>query len=140
MLQILTELLNYARKLLPLMEIYAARRAAAPARDPSTHEFQNHVAEVLRANRAEVIEIRSVLEGVHQRLRVVDATTWWRERRPPALPVGLLVVSAGALAYLLARPDGAHAQPLYVLTVTLLVLAAARIPAVPKPPSTSLRT
>ena len=72
MLQILTELLNYARKLLPLMEIYAARRAAAPARDPSTHEFQNHVAEVLRANRAEVIEIRSVLEGVHQRLRVVD--------------------------------------------------------------------
>ncbi|HJX00821.1 MAG TPA: hypothetical protein VJ453_11700 [Terriglobales bacterium] len=73
MLQILTELLNYARKLLPLMELYAARRAAAaPVRDHAVQDFQNHLAEVLRTNRADVIEIRSALESLHQRLKVVD--------------------------------------------------------------------
>lgn len=72
MLQLLTELLGYARKLLPLMEIYAARRSAAPVRDSATQEFQSYAAEILRANRADLMELRSVVEGVHQRLRVID--------------------------------------------------------------------
>lgn len=72
MFEILTELLNYARKLLPLMEFYAARKAAQPARDPGQQEFQSYAAEALRANRADLMELRSTIEGVHQRLRVID--------------------------------------------------------------------
>jgi len=72
MFQILTELLGYVRKLLPLMELYVMRRPAPPTRDHATEEFQNHVAELLRANRADLMELRSTLEGVHQRLKVID--------------------------------------------------------------------
>ena len=72
MFEILTELLSYARKLLPLMELYVARRPAPPIRDPATQEFQLYVAESLRANRADLMELRSVVESVHQRLKVVD--------------------------------------------------------------------
>ncbi|HWC17350.1 MAG TPA: hypothetical protein VG498_10055 [Terriglobales bacterium] len=72
MLQLLTELLNYARKLLPLMEIYAARRTVAPVRDSATQEFQNYAAEVLRASRSDLMELRSAVEAVNQRLRVID--------------------------------------------------------------------
>jgi len=72
MFQILTELLGYARKLLPLMELYAIRRPAQPTRDPATEEFQKYTAELLRANHADLMELRSTLEGVHQRLKVID--------------------------------------------------------------------
>lgn len=72
MFQILTELLGYVRKLLPLMELYTARRVAQPMRDPATLEFQVQVAEVLRSSRADLVEMRSTIEGVHQRLKVVD--------------------------------------------------------------------
>jgi hypothetical protein len=72
MFEILTELLGYARKLLPLLEIYTGRRKSHPMRDPATQEFQSYVAEVLRANQAHLLELRAVVEGVHQRLRVVD--------------------------------------------------------------------
>jgi hypothetical protein len=70
--QILTELLGYVRKLLPLMELYTARRVVQPMRDPETQEFQMQIAEGLRSNRADLVEMRSTIEGVHQRLRVVD--------------------------------------------------------------------
>jgi hypothetical protein len=72
MFQILTELLGYARKLLPLMELYAMRRPAQSVRDPATQEFQSYVAEALRSNRAEVVELRSALELINQRLKVID--------------------------------------------------------------------
>lgn len=72
MFEILTELLSYARKLLPLMELYVARRPSQPVRDPATQEFQTYAAELLRQNRADVMELRSTLEAVNQRLRVVD--------------------------------------------------------------------
>ncbi|GEM_PF-3022665 len=73
MLEVLMELLGYARKLLPLMELYTARRVAtAPARDTASEEFQNYAAEVLRANRSDLMELRSGLEAVQQRLRVID--------------------------------------------------------------------
>jgi hypothetical protein len=72
MLQLLMELLGYARKLVPLMELYVARRPAQPARDPATQEFQSYAAEALRQNRAELMELRSTAEGLHQRLRVLD--------------------------------------------------------------------
>lgn len=68
----LPELLGYARKLLPLMEIYAARRPATPVRDPATQEFQAYAAEILRANRADLMELRSAIEGLQQRQRVID--------------------------------------------------------------------
>jgi predicted nucleic acid-binding Zn-ribbon protein len=71
-LQLLTELLTYARKLLPLMEIYAARRSSAPVRDPATHEFQTYAAELLRASRSDLMDLRSALEALNQRLRVID--------------------------------------------------------------------
>jgi hypothetical protein len=72
MLQLLTELLGYARKLLPLMELYAVRRPAQAVRDPATQEFQSYAADALRSHHADLIELRSALEGVHQRLRVID--------------------------------------------------------------------
>lgn len=72
MLQLLTELLSYARKLLPLLEIYAVRRTSAPVRDSATQEFQNYAAEVLRGTRSDLMELRSALEAVNQRLRVID--------------------------------------------------------------------
>jgi len=71
-LQLLTELLNYARKLLPLMEIYAARRSSAPVHDPATREFQTYAAELLRASRSDLMDLRSALEALNQRLRVID--------------------------------------------------------------------
>jgi len=72
MLEAVMELLGYARKLLPLMELYTARRMAAPVRDTASEEFQNYAAEVLRANRSDLIELRSGLESAQQRLRVID--------------------------------------------------------------------
>ena len=73
MLEVLMELLGYARKLLPLMELYTARRMAiAPVRDTASKEFQDYAAEVLRANRSDLMELRSGLEAVQQRLRVID--------------------------------------------------------------------
>ena len=72
MLQLLTELLGYARKLLPLMELYAVRRPAQPVRDPATQEFQSYTADALRSHHSDLIELRSTLEGVQQRLRVID--------------------------------------------------------------------
>lgn len=72
MLQLLTELLNYARKLVPLMEIYAARRSSAPMRDPATQEFQTYAAELLRASRSDLMDLRSAIETLNQRLRVID--------------------------------------------------------------------
>jgi hypothetical protein len=70
--EVLTELLSYARKLLPLMEIYTARRVSQPVRDPATQEFQAQVVEVLRSSHADLVDMRSTLEGVNQRLKVVD--------------------------------------------------------------------
>src|SRR5690348_11808067 len=72
MLEALMELLGYARKLLPLMELYTARRMAAPVRDTATEEFQSYAAEVLRANRSDLMELRSGVESVQQTLRVID--------------------------------------------------------------------
>ena len=70
-LQLLAELLSYARKLLPLMELYAARRAA-PVRDPGAQEFQQSTAEMLRENRRDLLELKSSVESIQQRLRVLD--------------------------------------------------------------------
>jgi len=72
MFAILVELLSYARKLLPLMELYAARRPSQPTRDPAAQEFQNSVSELLRSTRGDLVELRSALETVNQRLKVVD--------------------------------------------------------------------
>src|SRR5690242_2197154 len=72
MFRLLTELLGYARKLLPLMELYNARRPAQPMRDPATQEFQNYAADALRSHHSDLMELRSALESVHQRLRVID--------------------------------------------------------------------
>jgi hypothetical protein len=72
MFQLITELLGHLRKLLPLLEIYTARRPVAPVRDPAMEEFQRYAAEVLRENRRDLMELRSVSESVNQRLRVLD--------------------------------------------------------------------
>lgn len=72
MFAILVELLSYARKLLPLMELYAARRPSPPVRDPAAQEFQNQASELLRSAHADLVELRSALETVNQRLKVVD--------------------------------------------------------------------
>lgn len=81
MFGILVELLGYARKLLPLMELYAARRPSQSPRDPATQEFQSYAAEALRSNHADLMELRSALELANQRLKVVDdqAVTLQRE-------------------------------------------------------------
>ena len=72
MFGILTELLGYARKLLPLMELYVARRPAQPVRDPAAQEFQIYAAESLRTTRVDLMELRAAVESVNQRLKVVD--------------------------------------------------------------------
>jgi len=72
MLQLLTELLGYARKLLPLMELYAVRRPTQPVKDPATEQFQNYAADALKSHHSDLLELRSALESVHQRLRVID--------------------------------------------------------------------
>jgi hypothetical protein len=72
MLQLLTELLGYARKLLPLMEFYAARRPAQPTRDPATEQFQSYTADALKSHHSDLLDLRSALENVQQRLRVID--------------------------------------------------------------------
>lgn len=72
MFQLLTELLGYARKLLPLMELYNARRSAQPVRDPATREFQSYASDALRSHHSHLVELRSALESVQQRLRVID--------------------------------------------------------------------
>lgn len=71
LLQLLAELLSYARKLLPLMELYTARRAA-PVRDSAVQEFQQSTAEMLRENRRDLLELKSSFESIQQRLRVLD--------------------------------------------------------------------
>ena len=72
MLQLLSELLGYARKLLPLMELYAARRPAQAVRDPATQEFQSYATDAFRSHHSDLLELRSAVEGVQQRLRVID--------------------------------------------------------------------
>ena len=72
MLQLLTELLGYARKLLPLMELYVARRPAQPMKDHAAQEFQSYTADALRSHHSDLLELRSALEGIQQRLRVID--------------------------------------------------------------------
>jgi|SRR5215468_3587409 len=72
MLQLLTELLGYARKLLPLMELYAVRRSAQPVKDSATEQFQSYAADALRSHHSDLLDLRSALESVHQRLRVID--------------------------------------------------------------------
>ena len=72
MFQLLTELLGYARKLLPLMELYVARRPTQLIKDPATQEFQSDTADALRSHHTDLLELRSSLEGVQQRLRVID--------------------------------------------------------------------
>lgn len=48
---------------------------------------------------------------------------WWRERRPPALLLGLLVLGAGLFAYMFSRADEFHVQSLFVVvTVALAVV------------------
>ncbi|HKT24697.1 MAG TPA: hypothetical protein VJR04_08830 [Terriglobales bacterium] len=116
MLELLMELLGYVRKLLPLMELYTARRmATAPVRDTASEEFQNYAAEVLRANRADLMELRSGVEAIQQRLRVIDEQSSALQRETTRLidqqrmiliaavvaavgSVGALIVSIIALA------------------------------------------
>jgi hypothetical protein len=107
MFKVLIELLGYARKLLPLMEIYTVSRASQPVRDPLTEEFQNQVSEVLRANRNDLLELRSALEAVHQRLKVIDdqSATLHRQITEVAgqqrtLLFGIVLVATLALASL----------------------------------------
>lgn len=71
MLQILTELLSYTRKLLPLLEIYNARRPVH-VHDAVNEEFQQQVVEALQQSRKEMLELRSEIEMAQQRLRVID--------------------------------------------------------------------
>ena len=116
MLEVLMELLGYARKLLPLMELYTARRmATAPVRDTASEEFQSYAAELLRANRSDLRELRSGLEALQQRLRVIDEQSTALQRETTRLldqqrtiviaaivaavgSVGALIVSIIALA------------------------------------------
>ena len=108
MFQILTELLGYVRKLLPLMELYIARRPAQPVRDPATQEFQNYTAELLRATRADLMELRSTLEGVHQRLKVVDDQSIALQRelariadQQRTMMIAVVVAAVGAIGALI---------------------------------------
>jgi hypothetical protein len=116
MLEVLMELLGYARKLLPLMELYSARRmATASVRDSASEEFQSLATEALRANRSDLMEVRSGLEAVQQRLRVIDEQSAALQRETTRLvdqqrtlliaalvaavaSVGALIVSIIALA------------------------------------------
>ena len=107
MLEMLTELLSYARKLLPLMELYAGRRMAQPVRDPATQEFQNYTSELLRANHGNVMELRSAIESVNQRLKVVDdqAVELQRELsrmadQQRAIVIGVIVAALASLGAL----------------------------------------
>jgi cytochrome c-type biogenesis protein CcmH/NrfG len=71
LLQLLAELLGYARKLLPLMELYASRRTA-PIHDSAAQEFQQSVVEMQRENRRDLLELKSSFEAIQQRLKVLD--------------------------------------------------------------------
>ncbi|HET8977101.1 MAG TPA: hypothetical protein VFN87_03025 [Solirubrobacteraceae bacterium] len=51
---------------------------------------------------------------------VATAALWWRDRRAPALLLGLVVAGAGLLAYLLSRTDPQHVQPLFVIVAVAL--------------------
>ena len=72
MLELITELLSYARKLLPLMEMYMARRPSPPAHDPSLDEFKGQVTGSLRELHSQVMGLHSELETLNQRLKVLD--------------------------------------------------------------------
>lgn len=110
MLQLLTELLGYARKLLPLMELYVARRPSQPVRDPATHEFQSYAAEALRSQQSSVMELRSSLESVQQRLRVIDDQSVSLQREVARMGdqqrILLIAVSVSAFASLAALVMG----------------------------------
>ena len=54
------------------MELYAARRTARPVRDSATQEFQSYTSEALRSHQHNLMELRSALESIQQRLRVID--------------------------------------------------------------------
>ncbi|MEA2405201.1 MAG: hypothetical protein QOE08_1848 [Thermoleophilaceae bacterium] len=53
------------------------------------------------------------------------AVRWRRERRPPALWAGLVVLGGGFVLYLRSRTDEFHTTPLIVVAAILLVAAAA---------------
>ena len=105
MFEILTELLSYIRKLLPLMELYMARRSAHPVRDPGNDELHRQIVEALRANRESLMELRSAVETVNQRLKVVDelATAHQRELshivdQQRTMMIAIIVSAAASLA------------------------------------------
>ncbi|HWC18238.1 MAG TPA: hypothetical protein VG498_14550 [Terriglobales bacterium] len=100
MLQLLTELLGYTRKLLPLLELYVARRPPQPMRDSATLEFQNFAADALRSHHSDLVELRSALEGLQQRLRVIDdqSVALQREVSRVADQQRTLLIAAGVAA------------------------------------------
>ena len=59
---------------------------------------------------------------------LIAAVRTWRQRRTPPLLAGLIVFGAGLLAYLLSRTDDVHTQPLFVVVVIGLALAAVGVP------------
>lgn len=104
LLQLLSELLNYARKLLPLMELYAGRRAV-PVRDAATQEFQQYAAEMLRDQRRDVMDLKSSFESIQQQLKFLDdqalATQQQLTRiadRQRAITIGVVISAAASIA------------------------------------------
>jgi RNA processing factor Prp31 len=105
LLRLLTELLSYVRKLLPLMELYASRRAT-PGRDPGAQEFQQHATEMLRDNRRDLLELKSGFEAIQQRLKVIDEQTVAAQREAAKIAdrqrTIMIVVVIAALASIAA--------------------------------------
>src|SRR5690242_2284276 len=101
MLQLLTELLGYARKLLPLMELYAVRRSAAPVRNAAAEQFQSDMADALRSHHSDFLEVRSAVENMQQRLRVIDdqSVTLQRELSRMADQQRTLLIAAAIAAF-----------------------------------------
>lgn len=105
LLQLLSELLNYARKLLPLMELYAGRRAV-PVRDAATQEFQQYAAEMLRDQRRDVMDLKSSFESIQQRLKFLDDQALAAQQqqltriadRQRAITIGVVISAAASIA------------------------------------------
>ena len=107
MFEILTELLGYARKLLPLMELYMARRSSHPARNSGNDELQRQIVEALRANRESLMDLRSAVATVNQRLKVVDDLATAHERelsriadQQRTMMIAIIVSAAGSIGAL----------------------------------------
>jgi chromosome segregation ATPase len=117
LLQLIPEVLSQMRHLSALVEAYAARRAANPEREAAMQEFQQAVAEALRESRQDSMELRSAIEAVQQRLKVID-------EQSVALQQGLARIADTQRTLLVAATMAAAAAAGALIAAVILLVRA----------------